>query len=159
MCTDIFNNCRSCRVCAARSGHRFSLPVEIQSEYPPNEPWYCLNMDILGMSKMSCSGNKYILVIIDKLIQFCILEPMLNQEAETVLKKFVENMLRMGFPRHVFTDRGTQFTSHLAAGLAKTFGMNRVYTSMFNPHSDGQTENLNRTVLNTLAKCVRGSAC
>ncbi len=58
----------------------------------------------------------------------------------------------MGFPRHVFTDRGTQFTSHLAAGLAKTFGMNHVYTSKFNPHSDGQTENLNRTVLNTLAK-------
>ncbi len=58
----------------------------------------------------------------------------------------------MGFPRHVFTDRGTQFTSHLAQGLAKTFGMNWVYTSKFNPRSDGQTENLNRMVLNTLAK-------
>ncbi len=104
------------------------------------------------MSKMSCSGNKYVLVIIDKLTRFCILELMPNQEAETVLKKFVENMLRMGFPHHVFTDRGTQFTSHLAAGLAKTFGMNRVYTLKFNLRSDGQTENLNRMVLNTLAK-------
>ncbi len=31
-------------------------------------------------------------------------------------------------------------------------GMNRVYTSKFNPRSNGQMENLNRTVLNTLAK-------
>ncbi len=114
MRTDIFNNCCSCRVCAARSRHRFSLPVEIQSEHPPNEPWYCLNMDILGVSKMSMSGNKYILVIINKLTRFCILEAMPNQEAETVLKKFVANMLQLGFPCHVFTDRGMQFTSHLA---------------------------------------------
>ncbi len=68
MCTDVFNICRSCcRICAARSGHGFSLPAEIQSEHPPNELWYCLNMDILGISKMSSSGNKYVLVIIDKL--------------------------------------------------------------------------------------------
>ncbi len=50
-------------------------------------------MDILGISKMSCSGNKYVLVIIDKLTRFCILEAMPNQEAETVLKLFVTNML------------------------------------------------------------------
>ncbi len=81
-------------------------------------------MDILSISKMSSSGNKYVLVIIDKLTRFCILEAMPNQEAEMVLKKFITNMLQMGFLRHVFTDRGTQFTLHLAAGLAKTFGMN-----------------------------------
>ncbi len=143
MHTNIFNACRSCRVCAMHSGHGFSLPVEIQSEHPPKELWYCLNMDILGISKMSSSGNKYMLVIIDKLTRFCILEAMPNQEAEMVLKKFVANMLQMGFPHHVFMDRGTQFTLHLAEGLAKTFGMNRVYTSKFNPCSDGQTENLN----------------
>ncbi len=39
--------------------------------------------------------------------------------------------------------------------MAKTFGMNHVYTSKFNPRSDGQMENLNRTVLNTLAKICK----
>ncbi len=91
-------------------------------------------------------------LITDKLTRFYILEAMPNQEAEMVLKKFVMNMLQLGFPRHVFTDRGTQFTSRLAEGLAKMFGMNCIYTSKFNPRSDGQTENLNQTVLNTLAK-------
>ncbi len=123
--------------------------MEIQSKHPPNELWYCLNMDIHGISKMSMSGNKYILVIIDKLTRFCILEAMPNQEAEMVLKKFIANMLQLGLPRHVFTDQGTQFTLRLAEGLVKTFRMNCVYTSKFNPRSDGQTENLNRTVLNT----------
>ncbi len=60
-----------------------------------------------------------------------------------VLKRFVTNMLQMSFPCHIFTDRGMQFTSHLAAGLAKTFGVSQVYTSKFNSRSDGQTENLN----------------
>ncbi len=45
-----------------------------------------------------------------------------------------------------------QFTSTLAAGLAKMFGMNHIYTSKFNVCSDGQTENLNHTILNMLAK-------
>ncbi len=91
------------------------------------------------MSKMSTSGNKYVLVIIDKLTRFCILEAMPNQEAEMVLRKFVVNMLQMGFPRHVYTDEGMQFTLHLAAGLAKMFSMNCIYTSKFNLCSDGQT--------------------
>ncbi len=109
-------------------------------------------MEILGTSRVSASGNKYILVIIDKLTHYCLLEAMPNQEAETVMSVFVKAMLCMGFPRHIFTDRGTQFTSQLATGLAKTFGVTRVYMSKFNPQSDGQTENLNRTVLNMLAK-------
>ncbi len=109
-------------------------------------------MDILIISKMSSSGNKYVLMIIDKLTRFCILELMPNQEAEMVLKKFITNMLQIGFPRHIFTDKGSQFTLQLAVGLVKTFGMTWVYTSKFNPPSDGLTENLNRTVLNMLTK-------
>ncbi len=80
-------------------------------------------MDILKIGRMTERGNLYILSIIDKLTRFCILQAMPNQEAETVLKKFTESMLMMGFPRHIFTDRGMQFTSRLAVDLAKTFGM------------------------------------
>ncbi len=109
-------------------------------------------MDILGTSRVSASGNKYILVIVDKLTCYCLLEAMPSQEAEMVMSIFVKVMLRMGFPHHIFTDHGTQFTSQLAAGLAKTFGVTRVYTPKFNLQSDGQTENLNRTVLSMLAK-------
>ncbi len=76
-------------------------------------------MDILGISKMSSSGNKYVLVIIDKLTRFGILEVVPNQEVETVLEKFVHNMLQMGFPRHIFTNQRAQFRSKLAIGLAK----------------------------------------
>ncbi len=86
-------------------------------------------MDILGIGKPSASGNKYVLVIVDKLTRFCLLEAMPNQEALTVMSTFVCVMLHMGFLCHIFTDRGTQFTSELAAGLVKTFGVTRVYTS------------------------------
>ncbi len=72
---------------------------------------------------MTKSGQKYILVIVDKLTCYCLLQAMPNQEVEMVMKVFVKVMLRMGFPRHIFTDCGTQFTSQLATGLAKTFGI------------------------------------
>ncbi len=58
----------------------------------------------------------------------------------------------MGFPRHIFTEKGTQFTSMLAKELAKVFGMTQVYTSKVNPQSNGQMENLNRVNLTMLSK-------
>ncbi len=109
-------------------------------------------MDILQMGTTTQKGNRYVLAIIDKLTHFCILRAIPNQEAETVLKQFVSAMLVMGFPCHIFTDKGTQFTSMLAKELAKIFGMTRIYTSKFNPQSNGQMENLNRVILTMLSK-------
>ncbi len=48
MHSDIFQHCQNCPVCAARSGHGLSAQPEILSEFPLPEPWWCLNMDILG---------------------------------------------------------------------------------------------------------------
>ncbi len=141
--------------CAARSAHRLRAEPELLSEFPPNAPWVCVNMDILKIGQMTQNGNLYVLSIIDKLTRFCILQAMLNQEAETVLRKFTESMLIMGFPRHIFTDCGTQFTSRLVVDLAQTFGMVCVCTSKFNPRSNGQAENMNKIVLAMLAKICK----
>ncbi len=100
-------------MCAARSAHGLRAEPELLSEFPPNAPWVCVNMDILKIGRMTEKGNLYVLSIIDKLTHFCILQAMPNQKAETVLKKFTKLMLMMGFPRHIFTDRGTQFTYSL----------------------------------------------
>ncbi len=78
-----------------------------------------------------------------------------KQEAETVLRKFTKSMLTFCFPRHIFTDHGTQFTSRLAIDSAKTFGMVCVYRSKFNPRSNGQTENMNKIVFAMLAKICK----
>ncbi len=104
MRNDIHIHCRSCAICTARSAHGLRAEPELLSEFPPNAPWVCVNMDILKIGRMTEKGNLYVLSIIDKLTRFCILHAMLNQEAETVLKKFTELMLMMGFPRHIFTD-------------------------------------------------------
>ncbi len=144
MHNNVYLHCKSCLVCAARSAHGLRAEPKLLSEFPPSAPWVCINMDILKIGRMTEKGNLYILSMIDKLTRFCVLQAMPNQEAETVLKKFTESMLTLGFPHHIFTDRGTQFTSRLAGDLAKTFGMVCIYTSKFNPRSDGQAENLSR---------------
>ncbi len=79
---------RNCAVCAARSAHRLGAEPELLSEFPPNAPWVCVNMDILKIGCMTQRGNLYILSIIDKLTHFCVLQAMPNQEAKAVLKKF-----------------------------------------------------------------------
>ncbi len=104
MCSDVFVHCRNCAVCAARSAHGFQADSELLSEFPPNQPWACVNMDILNMGQSTQKGIRYVLAIIDKLTCFCILRAMPNQETETVLKEFVSVMLTFGFPCHAFTD-------------------------------------------------------
>ncbi len=147
MCSDIHIHCRNCAICTAQSAHGFQADLELLSEFLPKEPWACVNMDILNIGQPTRKGNRYVLAIIDKLTHFCILRAMPNQEAEIILKEFISATLILGFLCHIFMDRMTHFMSKLSIELTKTFGMTHMYTSKFNPQSNGQTENLNRVVL------------
>ena len=72
-------------------------------------------MDILVLSNTK-NGNKYLLVIMDTLTKHCWAFLMPNQEAETVVSAFL-NILALGIPAHILTDRGVQFTSKLFTSL------------------------------------------
>ncbi len=53
--------------------HGLQMEPKLLSEFLPNAPWVCVNMDILKIGCMPQRGNLYVLSIINKLTCFCVL--------------------------------------------------------------------------------------
>ena len=61
---------------------------------------------------------------------------------------------RFGLPRQLHNDQGSNFESKLVAELCSIAGINKTRTTPFLPRSDGQTERVNRTILQMLRASI-----
>ena len=100
---DVRNWIESCDVCLKRKStkqkHRHSL-----TKWKPSHPFWQVSLDIMGPLPES-QGNKYILLIVDQFSKWYEAVALLNQEAKTVVKAFVEHwIVRFGFPVNQHSD-------------------------------------------------------
>ena len=149
---DTRDYCRSCMVCQQRKPlpNRPHHPLQQESV---GEPLQRVTIDILGFEKTSTRGNKYVLVIVDTLTKWAEALPMPDEKAETVARLLVEEFVcRFGIPAQLHSDQGRQFEAAVFQEMCQLLGIHKTRTTPLHPQSDGQTERLNRTLLNLLAK-------
>ena len=152
MTTDVRHYCRSCVICQQRR------PAPKRPHHPlvqdrVGEPMQRLTVDILGFDKATPRGNRYILVMVDTLTKWAEAVAMPNETAETVAKVLVEHVVcRLGVPAQIHSDQGRQFEAELFQQMCDLLGIRKTRTTPLHPQSDGQTERLNRTLLDLLSK-------
>ena len=67
-------------------------------------------LDIVGLTGVTNKGNRYILTFQDDLTKFMAAIPIPTQDAETIAREFVENIvLKYGIPEVILTDQGLTF--------------------------------------------------
>ena len=67
--------------------------------------------------------------------------------AKTLWDKFI---VYYGLPEKILTDEGWNFESQLVTDLCKLMGMQRIWTSLYHPQTNGQCERYNSTLINML---------
>ena len=104
---DIERFCAQCDQCAARKPPKpCKSPL---GAMPVNAPMERVAVDIFGPLPLSKQNNKYVLVVTDLFTKWTEAYALPNQEAETVCKAFVNNLVsRFGVPPHLHSDRGMQ---------------------------------------------------
>src|SRR5688572_32150540 len=81
--------------------------------------------------------------------------PMANQEAVSVAKALVENVIvRYGASLQILTDQGTNFEGHLFQELCRLLGIDKVRTSSNHPSGNGLIERFHRTLNAMLGKII-----
>ena len=85
-------------------------------------PFDRVAVDLVG-SIHPCSerGHRYILVLVDYATRYPEAAPMKSIEAERVAEELVTMFTRLGIPREVLTDMGSQFTSKVMGEVSRTF--------------------------------------
>ena len=81
------------------------------------EPFSRLSMDIIRPLCRSRTGFKYVLVLSDYATRYPEAIPLKSIDAEHVAEELIKILSRMGIPKEILTDQGSNFTSQLLAEL------------------------------------------
>ncbi len=151
---DVQRYCRSCATCQKTSSTRgrkaplMPLPVI-------EEPFQRMAMDIVGPLPKSRTGKRFVLVICDYATRWPEAIPMKSIDAEHVAEELVGIFSRVGIPREILTDQGTNFTSQLLTELYRLLHVRPIKTTPYHPQTDGLVERFNQTLKAMLRRATK----
>ena len=123
--------CKSCQLNKNLSPWR-KAPMEITTT--TSQPFERCALDIVGPTGVTNKGNRYILTMQDDLTKFVVAIPIPTQDAETVAREFVQNVvLKYGIPEVILTDQGANFLSELFANVCKLLQIKKTHNDRVSP--------------------------
>ena len=128
-------------------------PVSFQPLTVVTEPFSRIAIDLVGpLSPPSSKGHRYIVTLIDFSSVFSEAMPLKDIDTISVSEALLTIFTRVGIPREILSDRGTQFTSQLMAELHKLLGVKPIFIIPFHPSRNGRVERLHGTLKSVLYK-------
>ena len=132
--SDVARFCRSCDVCQR------TIPRGKVAKIPPGEmplmeeSFSRVAIDLIGpLAPVSKRGNHYILTVVDYATRYPEAVALARIETERVAEALLEVFCRVGFPKQVLSDRGTQFTSELMREVCRLINLRQLFTTPYNP--------------------------
>ncbi len=153
MNAEVTQYCKSCPECQKVSTQG---PCRVPLQPLPiiGTPFERLGMDVVGPVERSRSGNRFMLVVTDYATRYPEVFPLKSIKAKYVATCLVQLFSRVGFPREILTDQGTNFMSTLLKQVYKLLGIKSLRTTPYHPQTDGLTERFNQTLKQMLRKFV-----
>lgn len=149
---DVTRWCKVCLPCQRRN-LRVGRKRHVLQQDPVGAPMERMAMDILSFREETEMGNTCVLVIADYFTKWTEAYALPNHTAITVADTLVtEVFTKLGLPRILHSDQGTEFQSQLLRELCKLLEIKQTRTAPYHPQSDGIVERFNRTLINMLAK-------
>ncbi|XP_047480167.1 uncharacterized protein LOC125032798 [Penaeus chinensis] len=141
---DIKRYCRSCHICQKVSHKGRVKRVPMKTVPVISEPFSRVAIDLVGpVSPCSDRGHRYILTMIDYSTRFPEAVCLKNIDTVTIAESLVEIFSRVGIPKEILSDRGTQFRSDLMAEIHRLLSVKALYTTPYHASCNGAVERLN----------------
>ena len=142
--------CKQCPECATSKGpptkHRGHLQKVVTGA-----PFDIVAVDILSGVPVTSEGHKYILVLTDYFTKWASAFALPDSETSTCMRAMYDGFFSIfGLPQQIHTDLGRNFEGKLFHELCQLIGVRKTHTTPFHSQSDGQTERMNRTLLQML---------
>ena len=141
---------RTCEVCQRVTSSR-ALHAPLHSLPVPQDCWQSVSMDfIFGLPKMN--GKTGILVFVDRFSKMVHLTAVNeNIKARQSAAIFMETVFRLhGLPQVLVSDRDPRFTSRFWRTVFNLLGSKLTMSTTDHPETDGQTERVNRVLVDLL---------
>lgn len=154
---DTVKYCQSCPQCQVTAPRRKGDRAPLISMPIIDTPFSRIAMDIVGPLERSSGGHRYILVVCDYATRYPEAFPLKKIKARQIVNCLIQLFSRVGIPKEIITDQGTNFTSGLLRDVYSLLGIQGVKTSPYHPQTDGLVERFNKTLKSMLRKFVNDS--
>ena len=145
--------CASCRECQLVNAP--AVPKAPLCPLPLVElPFDRIGMDIIGPFERCAQGYRFVLVLIDYATRYPEAIPLRTISATSVAQALFTVISRVGIPKEILTDQGTNFMSRTLKELYKLLDITAIRTSVYHPATDGLCERFNRTLKAMIRKFV-----
>ncbi|XP_075478840.1 uncharacterized protein LOC142519694 [Primulina tabacum] len=114
-------------------------------------------MDIMGPFPIAWTQKKFLLVAVDYFSKWVEAEPLAKITEHEVLKFLWKNIVyRFGVPRRLISENGRQFQGKEITSWCREMKMTQSFTSVAYPQANGQTEVVNRIIIQALKTRLQG---
>ncbi len=122
----------------------------------PGRPWESIGMDFITHLPQTQAGHTAIYVIIDRLTKLTHIVPTTDKAtAPDVAEMFIDTVVKHhGLPRNIIPDRDAKFTSKFWEAFCEQVGIQMKMSSAYHPQTDGQTERMNRVIIDMIRHYV-----
>ena len=116
-------------------------------------PFDRVAMDLIGpIEPASENGNRYILTLIDYATRYPEAIALPSIEAERIAESLVTIYTRLGIPREILSDQGTQFMSGVMAKVSRLLSIKHLTSTPYHPMCNGLCEKFNGTLKQMIKK-------
>ncbi|XP_076031117.1 uncharacterized protein LOC143019364 [Oratosquilla oratoria] len=153
MATDISRWTKSCDTCQKTTDRGRVKPAPLQQLPIIATPFERVAVDIVGPIKpRSREGYKYILTLVDFATRWPEAVALKNIESITVAEALLGIFSRIGVPKEILSDRGTQFTSGMMNEFLRLLSIQGIRTTPYHPQCNGLCERFNGTLKKMLRR-------
>ena len=155
---DVKLYCRSCDRCQ-RTIQKGKVPkVPVLAVPSVSEPFEKVSVDIVGpIAPTTQRGHRYLLTLVDSATRWPEAIPLKTITAVAVAEGLFDIFSRLGCPKLVLSDQGTQFMSSVMTEVFRLLGIKSIRTSPYHAQSNGMCERLNGTLKQMLRRVAAES--
>ncbi|XP_076059737.1 uncharacterized protein LOC143036366 [Oratosquilla oratoria] len=155
MATDISRWTKSCDTCQRTTDRGRVKPAPLQPLPIIATPFERVAVDIVGpIEPRSREGYKYILTLVDFATCWPEAVALKNIESTTVAEALLGIFRRLGMPKEILSDRGTQFTSGMMDEFLRLLSIRGIRTTPYHPQCNGLCERFNGTLKKMLRRMM-----
>ena len=122
----------------------------------PDRPFDKIAIDLVTDCETSTSGNKHILTIIDHLTGWPEAFPIPDKSTDTIVATLINEYLPVHMClRYILSDNGTEFKNSLMDQVLQQLGIDRVFSALYHPQSNGKLEVFHKYLKPTLKKLCK----
>lgn len=144
---------RSCDVCQKTCNRGSVKPALLKPLPVISSPFERVAIDIVGpINPRASNGSRYILTMVDFASRWPEAVALKDIETTTVAEAMLEIFCRVGIPKEVLSDRGTQFTSGMMEEVLRLLSVKGLRTTPYHPQCNGLCERFNGTLKKMLRR-------